>query len=159
MEIFKFWIPKIPGSRISYFLSAIDRVRQNWRDAFWGKNPSYPKFSLHYYVHQTLSHGDFFFLHVDDFMPAQILDWGTTFPQIFYIEYYFYVRVVGFFLAELKRAQWYTETAHTHTTDQKSSIAPIKAPLSVPPPLASSCKQVVADNVEARPHRCKSRGQ
>jgi len=88
MEIFKFWIPKIPGSRISYFLSAIDRVRQNWRDAFWGKNPSYPKFSLHYYVHQTLSHGDFFFLHVDDFMPAQILDWGTTFPQIFYIEYY-----------------------------------------------------------------------
>jgi len=50
-------------------------------------------------------------------------------------------------------------TAHTHTTDLKPSIAPIEAPSSTPPPLTSSRERVESDNVEAPPHRCKSRGR
>ncbi len=50
-------------------------------------------------------------------------------------------------------------TAHTHTTDLKPSIAPIKVPLSAPPPLTSSREGVATDNVETPPHRRESRGR
>ena len=50
-------------------------------------------------------------------------------------------------------------TAHTHTTNLKPSIAPIKVPSSALLPLTSSREQVATDNVEAPPHRCESKGR
>ena len=87
-----------------------------------------------------------------DFLPYKFWIGG---PLSFRFSTHF--RVLGSFSAELERAQWHT--AHTHTTDQKSSIAPIQTPSPAQPPLTSLREQVLTDNVEAPPHRRKSRGR